>query len=164
MNNKRLMLAARLAASLAFALPALLAAPAQAAAIHWRSAVVHVSAEGQDVKDVLRDFTAGQGVPATISGDVHGTVSGRFDMPPQRFLDTLASSFGFVWFYDGSVLSISDVNTVTRRVIKLDHASAADLRAALAQLRIENSRFPITYDENQATALVSGPPPKSGTL
>jgi type III secretion protein C len=157
MNNKRLMLAARLAASLVFALPALLAAPAEAAAIRWRSSVVHVSAEGQDVKDVLRDFTAGQGVPATISGDVHGSVSGRFDMPPQRFLDTLASSFGFVWFYDGSVLSISDVNTVTRRVIKLDHASAADLRAALTQLRIENSRFPITYDESQSTALVSGP-------
>ncbi|WP_025597673.1 type III secretion system outer membrane ring subunit SctC [Burkholderia sp. WSM2230] len=157
MNNKRLMLAARLAASLVFALPALVAAPAEAAAIHWRSSVVHVSAEGQDVKDVLRDFTAGQGVPTTISGDVHGAVSGRFDMPPQRFLDTLASSFGFVWFYDGSVLSISDVNTVTRRVIKLDHASAADLRSALTQLRIENARFPITYDESQGTALVSGP-------
>ena len=159
MNNKRLMLAARLAASLVFALPALLAAPAEAAAIRWRSSVVHVSAEGQDVKDVLRDFTAGQGVPATISGDVHGSVSGRFDMPPQRFLDTLASSFGFVWFYDGSVLSISDVNTVTRRVIKLDHASAADLRSALSQLRVENPRFPVTWDESQGTALVSGPQP-----
>ncbi|AXE96586.1 MULTISPECIES: type III secretion system outer membrane ring subunit SctC [Paraburkholderia] len=159
MKKKRLMRAVRLAASLAIALPALLGVRAEAAAIHWRSSVVHVSAEGQDVKDVLRDFTAGQGVPATISGDVHGTVSGRFDMPPQRFLDTLASTFGFVWFYDGSVLSISDVNTVTRRVIKLDHASAADLRSALSQLRVENPRFPVTWDESQGTALVSGPQP-----
>ncbi|RZF23506.1 EscC/YscC/HrcC family type III secretion system outer membrane ring protein [Paraburkholderia sp. UYCP14C] len=155
--KKRIVLAARLAVPLVFALSALLATPAEAAAVQWRSAVVHVTAEGQDVKDVLRDFTAGQGVPATISGDVHGIVSGSFDMPPQRFLDTLASSFGFVWFCDGNVLSISDANTVTRHVIKLAHASAADLRAALAQLRIENSRFPITYDENQDAALVSGP-------
>ncbi|SPS03038.1 type III secretion system outer membrane ring subunit SctC [Cupriavidus taiwanensis] len=157
MNNKRLQLAGRLAASLALASSAMLAATAKAEAIPWRSAVVHVTAEGQDVKDVLRDFTAGQGVSATIAGDVHGTVSGRFDMPPPQFLDTLASSFGFVWFYNAGVLSVSDVNTVTRRVIKLDHASLADLRAALTQLRIENSRFPITFDESHGTALVSGP-------
>lgn len=157
MKIKRFMRAARLAAYLAFASSAWLSAPASAAAIHWRSSIVHVSVEGKDVKDVLRDFTAGQGVPATISGDVHGTVSGSFDMPPQRFLDTLASSFGFVWFYDGSVLSISDVNSVTRQVIKLDHASVPDLRATLTQLHIDNPRFPIAYDESQGTALVSGP-------
>ena len=157
MKIKRLMHAVRLTVFFAFASCVLHAGPAFAAAIPWRSASVHVSAEGKDVKDVLRDFTAGQGVAATISGDVHGTVSGTFDMSPQRFLDTLASTFGFVWFYDGSVLSISDVNAVTREVIKLDHASTADLRAALMQLRIDNPRFPIAYDASQGTALVSGP-------
>ncbi|UIF88550.1 type III secretion system outer membrane ring subunit SctC [Cupriavidus sp. UYPR2.512] len=157
MKNKWLMLAARLASFLAFASSALFAAPAEAEDIRWRSAVVHVTAEGRDVKDVLRDFMAGEGVPTTISDDVHGRVSGRFDMPPQRFLEMLASSFGFVWFHDGSVLSISDENTVTRRVIKLDHASAADLHSALSQLHLENSRFPITYNESQGSALVSGP-------
>ncbi|MGF6292652.1 type III secretion system outer membrane ring subunit SctC [Paraburkholderia youngii] len=155
--KKKILIVAWLAAPLAFGLSALLATPAEAAAVRWHSAVVHVTTEGQDVKDVLRDFAAGQGIPATISGDVHGTVSGSFDMPPQRFLDTLASSFDFVWFWDGKVLSISDMNTVTRRVIKLDHASVADLRATLTQLGIENSRFPIDYDESHSTGLVSGP-------
>ncbi|MFL9886210.1 type III secretion system outer membrane ring subunit SctC [Paraburkholderia agricolaris] len=156
MNKKRLICAAWLAASLAIATGGHVA---DAATIHWRGSMVHISAEGKDLKDVLRDFTAGQGVPATISDDVHGTVTGQFDMSPQRFLDTLASTFGFVWFYDGNVLSISDVNTVTRQVVKLDYASTADLRAALDQLHVANPRFPIMYDASQGTALVSGPVP-----
>ncbi|OAJ61452.1 EscC/YscC/HrcC family type III secretion system outer membrane ring protein [Paraburkholderia ginsengiterrae] len=156
MKKKRLICAALAAASLAFATGGHVA---DAATIHWRGSMVHISAEGKDLKEVLRDFTAGQGVPATISDDVHGTVTGQFDMSPQRFLDTLASTFGFVWFYDGNVLSISDVNSVTRQVVKLDYASTADLRAALDQLHVANPRFPIMYDPSQGTALVSGPVP-----
>jgi type III secretion protein C len=156
MKNKRLVLAAWVAALLTVAT---VGPAADAAPVRWHSAMVHVSVEGKDLKDVLRDFTAGQGVPATISNDVHGTVTGRFDMSPQRFLDTLASTFGFVWFYDGNVLSISDVNSVTRQVVKLDHASTDELARALQQLGVSNPHFPITYDESQGTALVSGPPP-----
>jgi type III secretion protein C len=156
MKIKRLVRAACVAAYLSCSLAA---SHAQAAPIRWHGSMVHFSVEGKDLKDVLRDFTAGQGVPATISNDVHGTVTGRFDMSPQRFLDTLASTFGFVWFYDGNVLSISDANSVTRQVVKLDHASTEDLKGALEQLRISNPRFPITYDATQGTALVSGPQP-----
>ena len=132
---------------------------ADAAPIKWHGRMVHVVADGQDLKDVLRDFAASQGVPATISSDVHGTVTGHFDMSPQRFLDTLSSTFGLVWFYDGTVLSISDVNSVTRQVVKLDHASTDDLANALTQLHIDSPRFPIVYDASQGTALVSGPAP-----
>ncbi|WP_199541828.1 type III secretion system outer membrane ring subunit SctC [Paraburkholderia kururiensis] len=155
MNRKKLVCAVWMAVFVATAMPGL---SADAAPIRWRNSAVHISVEGKDLKDVLRDFTAGQGVPATISGDVHGTVTGQFDMSPQRFLDTLASTFGFVWFYDGNVLSISDANSVTRQVIKLDHARVSDLKASLDQLHISNPRFPIMFDAEQGTALVSGPP------
>ncbi len=156
MKHKRLICAAWAAACLSFVG---MATVADAAPINWHGNKVHVVADGQDLKEVLRDFTAGQGVPATIASDVHGTVTGHFDMSPQRFLDTLSSTFGLVWFYDGVVLSISDVNGVTRQVIKLDHASTDDLSSALVQLHIESSRFPIVYDAGQGTALVSGPAP-----
>lgn len=156
MKKKRLIRAACVAAYLSFCL---VGAPTAAAPIRWHGQMVHLSVEGKDLKDVLRDFTAGQGVAAQISNDVRGTVTGRFDMSPQRFLDTLASTFGFVWFYDGNVLSISDANSVARQVIKLDHASTDDLKSALQQLRIAHPRFPITFDAAQGTALVSGPQP-----
>nr|WP_235090615.1 type III secretion system outer membrane ring subunit SctC [Mycetohabitans sp. B3] len=126
--------------------------------IRWHSRMVHVSVEGKDIKDVLRDLASSQGVPATISGDVHGKVTGRFDMPPQRFLETLASTFGFVWFYDGTVLSISDSSGVTRQVVQLQHATIDDLKAALDRLRITNPAFPLSYDDTRNTVLVNGPP------
>lgn len=154
MKSKRLFCAAWLAASLAFAA----AAPAHAAPVRWRSSTVHIAVEGKDLKDVLRDFTASQGVAASIAGNVQGSVTGHFDTSPQRFLDTLAATFGFVWFYDGSVLTITSANDITHQVIKLDHASPADLRAALQTMSIDDTRFPISYDEAAGTALVNGPP------
>jgi type III secretion protein C len=154
MKPKTLFCAAWLAASLMCAG----LDPASAATVRWRSSAVHIAVEGKDLKDVLRDFTASQGVPASIASDVQGTVTGHFDMSPQRFLDTLASTFGFVWFYDGSVLSISGANDVTHQVIRLDHASPEDLRATLHTMNIDDPRFPVVYDENAGTALVNGPP------
>ncbi|NYH12949.1 type III secretion system outer membrane ring subunit SctC [Paraburkholderia bryophila] len=154
MKSKTLFCAAWLAASLT--LGAL--QPASAAPVRWRGTTVHIAVEGKDLKDVLRDFTASQGVAASIASNVQGAVTGRFDMSPQRFLDTLASTFGFVWFYDGSVLSISSANDVTHQVIKLDHASASDLRAALHTMSVDDARFPVLYDESAGTAIVNGPP------
>jgi len=137
---------------------ALAAADAQAAQIRWRTQKVHVKVESKDVKDVLRDFASGQNVPATVASNVNGTVSGDFNMPPQRFLDSLASTFGFVWFYDGTVLAITNANDMTRQVVKLNVAGTAELARTLAQMRLDSPQFPITYDDDHGSALVSGPP------
>ncbi|WP_374692729.1 type III secretion system outer membrane ring subunit SctC [Burkholderia sp. SCN-KJ] len=130
---------------------------AMAMQVPFRTSAVHIAVEGKELKDVLRDFAASQGIAASVSSDVQGTVSGRFDMSPQRFLDTLAATFGFVWFYDGSMLSISSSNDVTRQVIHLDFAGTAALRSTLAQMGLDNKRFPVVYDESLGAALVTGP-------
>ncbi|MGS0891231.1 type III secretion system outer membrane ring subunit SctC [Burkholderia stagnalis] len=134
------------------------AGPAHADAVRWRSSVAHVTAEGKDLKDVLRDLLASQGVTASIADNVTGTVTGRFDMAPQRILDTLAATFGFVWFYDGSVMSISNANDVTRQIIRLDNASISDLNATLRGMRLDDKRYPLTYDSGARTVIISGPP------
>ncbi|SMF99972.1 type III secretion system outer membrane ring subunit SctC [Burkholderia singularis] len=125
--------------------------------IQWPSKTVHISVEGKDLKDVLRDFAASQKIPAQIAPNVQGTVTGRFDMSPQRFFDTLAASFGFVWFYDGAVLSISNANEMTRQVIKMNYANTRQLAATLKKMKLSNSRFPVTYAEDARTAIVTGP-------
>ena len=130
---------------------------AHAAPIVWRPGEVHISVEGRDLKDVLRDFAASQGIIATIAPNVQGTVSGRFDLPPRKFIDTMAATFGFVWFYDGSVLSVSTADDVTTKVIKLDFAGTQNLRATLKQVGLDTDRFPIVYDPDQGVALVTGP-------
>ncbi|WP_313955594.1 type III secretion system outer membrane ring subunit SctC [Paraburkholderia sp. BCC1886] len=130
---------------------------AMAMQVPFRNSIVHIAVEGKDLKDVLRDFAASQGIAASVANDVQGTVSGRFDMGPQRFLDTLASTFGFVWFYDGSVLAISSANDITRQVIHLDFAGTRDLRRTLEQMGLDNRRFPVVYDAALGAALVTGP-------
>ncbi|WP_434115435.1 type III secretion system outer membrane ring subunit SctC [Paraburkholderia caffeinilytica] len=141
------------AIALATAAPTLQAAP-----IHWRSPVVDYAADGKDIKDVLRDFGASQGLATNIAQGVTGTVSGKFHLAPRRFLDTLAASFGFAWYYDGEVLNVVPSSDLQSTLIKLDSAGTATLRDTLAQMQISDDRFPITYDATQGTAIVSGPP------
>nr|WP_230960300.1 type III secretion system outer membrane ring subunit SctC [Burkholderia territorii] len=131
---------------------------AYADTVRWRNSVVHMAAEGKDLKDVLRDLVASQGVTASIAENVQGTVTGRFDMPPQRMLDTLAATFGFVWFYDGNVMSISNANDVTRQIIRLDNASIGDLNSALRRMHLDDKRYPLTYASSARTVIISGPP------
>jgi type III secretion protein C len=149
--------------SLAIALGALCVcaaclSPAAAAPIRWKSATIDYSAEGKDIKDVLRDIAASQGLAARIAPDVAGTVSGKFHLPPRRLLDTLSSSFGFVWYYDGQVLDITSSSSLQSTLVKLDSAGTAMLRQTLDQMRIADDRFPIVYDAAQGTAIVGGPP------
>jgi type III secretion protein C len=131
---------------------------APAAPVRWRTTQIDYSADAKDIKDVLRDFSASQNIPANISKDVAGSVTGKFHMPPQRFLDTLASSFGFVWYYDGQVLDIVLPEEMRSSLVKLDHASAGELRDTLASMHVADPRFRITYDDAQGAAIVNGPP------
>ncbi|KVC56061.1 type III secretion system outer membrane ring subunit SctC [Burkholderia stagnalis] len=129
-----------------------------AAPIRWRSTEVQYAAEGKDVKDVLRDLCASQNIAANVAPGVSGAVSGKMKMSPQRFLDTLAASFGFVWYYDGTVLNVTPASDMKSTLVKLDHASTGDLRDLLEQMKVADPRYPVTYNEKQRTALVAGPP------
>ncbi|KKB62778.1 secretin [Robbsia andropogonis] len=142
----------------AVALFAMSVAPVDAAQVQWRSAQIDYTADAKDVKDVLHDFAASQGIPANISQSVSGNVTGKFQMSPQRFLDTLASTFGFVWYYDGQVLDVVTPDAMKSQLIRLDHASAEDLRETLREMHVSDPRFSITYDSAQGAAIVSGPP------
>jgi type III secretion protein C len=139
-------------------LAALASAPADAAPVRWRSPEIQYAAEGKDVKDVLRDFAASQNIAANIAPDVSGVVSGKMKMPPQKFLETLASSFGFVWYFDGTVLYVTPANSMKSTLLKLDHATTGDLRDLLEQMKVADPRYPIAYSPQQRTALVAGPP------
>ncbi|SDI39524.1 type III secretion system outer membrane ring subunit SctC [Paraburkholderia phenazinium] len=132
--------------------------PAQARPIPWKEGHFQYVADHKDLKEVLRDLGASENVMTWISPQVDGTVTGRFDETPQRFLDRMADSFGFIWYYDGSVLRVSGPNEARSATIGLVHASAGDLRRALARLGVTDPRFPVLYDDDTGTAIVSGPP------
>lgn len=135
--------------------------PSPRAAAHripWQSGNIKYVADHKDVKEILRELAASQNVMASISPQVEGNVTGSFNEPPQRLLEHLAASFGFVWYYDGTVLYIAGANEARSTSIGLAHARTADLRSAVARLRIADPRFAIVYDDQTNTVLVSGPP------
>lgn len=134
------------------------ASDALARPIPWKSNHFAYVADHKDVKEVLRDLGASEGVMTWISPQVEGVVTGRFDETPQRFLDRMADSFGFIWYYDGSVLRVSGPNEARSQTIGLMHATTDDLRAALSRLGVNDPRFPVLYDDKTRTAVVSGPP------
>ncbi|WP_263364814.1 type III secretion system outer membrane ring subunit SctC [Cupriavidus pauculus] len=133
--------------------PAALAAP-----IPWRSSNISYVADRKDIQDVLRDISASAGVAVQISPKVKGTVSGRFDTRPQLMLERMAATFGFIWYYDGAVLRIYSADEVVSTTIGLSAASTSSLRRSLSKLQIEDPRFPIRFDDDARTAVVSGPP------
>ncbi|AOJ06551.1 type III secretion system outer membrane ring subunit SctC [Burkholderia mayonis] len=129
-----------------------------AAPIRWRSTEIQYAAEGKDVKDVLRDLAASQNIAANVASGVSGAVSGKMKMSPQRFLDTLAASFGFVWYYDGTVLYVTPSSDMKSTLVKLDYANTGDLRDLLEQMKVAEPRYPVVYNAQQRTALIAGPP------
>ncbi|WP_237656333.1 type III secretion system outer membrane ring subunit SctC [Xanthomonas translucens] len=134
------------------------AAPATAAEVPWHRGNFQYVVENKDLKDVLRDFASSQGVMTWISPEVSGTVSGKFATPPQKFLDTLASSYGFVWYYDGTVLRVWGGNEVTSATLTLSAATTDQVKSALERMSVADRRFPIRYDDKARTLLISGPP------
>ncbi|WP_244097622.1 secretin N-terminal domain-containing protein [Burkholderia ambifaria] len=133
---------------------------AQAASMEWAGGpgarFVYVT-NGAGVAEVLNAFAAGQHVALRIDGPVEGVVSGRFAMPPQRFLDVMSRSYGFVWYYDGAVLHVSPANEQAHVAIRPHFLSAKALRASLEQAGLVDTHFPLAVDAAAQTVDVRGP-------
>jgi type III secretion protein C len=130
---------------------------AHAAPIAWRSKSFEYVADGKPLKDVLRDFGASQGMAVAISADIDGNVAGKFKLAPAEFLDLLALSYGFVWYYNGAVLHIAAAKGIRSTLVKMSSARVEQLRESLGRMKLEEPRFPIVYDLVENTALVAGP-------
>ncbi|MGY4892062.1 UNVERIFIED_CONTAM: EscC/YscC/HrcC family type III secretion system outer membrane ring protein [Xanthomonas axonopodis] len=149
---------APMAAVLMLSLLPLLSPHADAAQVPWHSRTFKYVADNKDLKEVLRDLSASQSIATWISPEVTGTLSGKFETSPQKFLDDLAATYGFVWYYDGAVLRIWGANESKSATLSLGTASTKSLRDALARMRLDDPRFPVRYDEAAHVAVVSGPP------
>lgn len=94
----------------------------------------------------------------SISTQVEGSVTGSFNESPQKFLDRMAGTFGFAWYYDGAVLRVTGANEAQSATIALNRASTAQVKRALTRMGITDPRFPVQYDDDSGSIVVSGPP------
>lgn len=126
-------------------------APAQPA---WGVPLYRLSTSGSNLTDVLRDLSSATGVPIAVGSHLTGTVEGRFDLAPQRFLDLLANAYGLVWYYDGSVLHVDAAADQRSLTLRLHYAQPAALHALLNGIGATDPRFPLV-DNTPSTGLVS---------
>jgi type II secretory pathway component GspD/PulD (secretin) len=113
----------------------------------------------QDLRDLLTEYGHNINVVVQLSDDIHGRVRGPLPISTaQEFLDRLCERFGLVWYYDGSVLSVSLQTELRTELIDIGKAPPKAMSDKLAGLDILDPRFPVTVTADPAMVSVSGPP------
>lgn len=130
---------------------------AQAAEVQWKKEKFVYVAKGKNLKELLREFAATQGMLLIVAKDVNGTVNGKFNFSPSSLLELLSVSFGFVWHVEGNVLHVAPATEVRSEVARVNQADMDRLRLEVERLGVSDPRFPIVFDNRLGTVTVSGP-------
>ena len=141
----------------AFCLAAAFAA--SAAPIPWRTPAYTLVARDMDLRTALDTFAVAQRLSVVMSPSVAGSFSGNFkDVPPGEFLDKIATTHNLVWYYDGAALYVYGSGEIATMLIDLRYMKAGEVRKMLAELGVEDERFPLKTASDDELVMVSGPP------
>lgn len=135
------------------------ALPAAAADVPWRSDPVERVYEQKDLRELLRELAASQGITANVDGEITGTVYGKFAMPAGKLFQYLVSTYGLIYYYSGNVLHVHPASAAVSEVITLRRADPGALLRTLAEMGVSDRRYPITLHRRGRTVVVSGPKP-----
>ena len=135
----------------------LAAGAAQAASIEWRKPVFVYVAQDKRLAEVLQEFAASQNITAVADKAIDEKVSVSFRHHPNDVLRLLTANYGLIWYYDGRILYFYKASDAQSRVVRLQNISIARLKASVRRLGIEDTRYPLVYDEAELTVMVSGP-------
>lgn len=112
-----------------------------------------------DLRVAFDTFAVAQGLSVVMSDSVSGVFSGDFrDVPPAEFLDKIAITHNLIWYYDGAALYIYGSGEIATILLDLRYMKAGEVRSMLAELGVEDSRFPLKTTSNDELMMVSGPP------
>ena len=141
------------------AAPAAPAQPAAAPEIPWKTETYSLVARSMDLRQALETFGVAQGISTIMSSGVGGAISGEFaDVPCGEFLDRLCSLHNLAWYWDGATLWIYAAGEMQTMLLDLRYMKAGEVRAMLAELGVEDPRFPLKTASNDELIMVSGPP------
>ena len=133
-------------------------APA-APSIPWKMPSYTLVARDMDLRMALDTFAVAQGLSVVMSDSVAGRFSGDFkDVPPSDFLDRIATTHNLMWYYDGAALYVYGASEIATMLVDLKYMKAGEVRQMLAELGVEDSRFPLKTTSNDELVMVFGPP------
>jgi type III secretion protein C len=138
-------------------LASMVMSPLFAADMAWTPNKIRYVADKKELQAFLREFAAGQRIAVNIDPKVQGVLNGRYDLSPKTMFELIANTYGLVWYFDGKVLYVNPSTDVRSEILKLTSISVPELERSLERLGISDSRYPIVYDAERGTAMVSGP-------
>ena len=131
----------------------------ECAGIPWKLPAYTLVARDMNLRIAFDTFAVAEGLSVVLSDSVNGVFSGEFrDVPPQEFLDKIAVTHNLIWYYDGAALYIYGAGEIATLLLDLKYMKAGEVRDMLAELGVEDARFPIKTTSNDELMMVSGPP------
>jgi len=134
-----------------------LAGGANAAVVPWKSRPFQIIANEKPLPDFLRELLASQGITAVIDPKVAGTISGKFGGQAQNILNSVTTTYGLTWYYDGAFLYIDMAADAKSEVLPISRGNGNKIAETVARLHISDSRYPLVINENEGTVFISGP-------
>lgn len=129
-----------------------------AAEIRWKKTPYSHYANKEDIKTVLTDFFATQGIGVVFSKEVTGTVSGKFEeQDPRRFFGYITDTYNLIWYYDGAAVYLYSAHEMTSRILNLGYLDMKTLKQNLIALGILDSKFAMRMIDKERIIYVSGP-------
>ncbi|MFO2462329.1 type III secretion system outer membrane ring subunit SctC [Pseudomonas sp. 15FMM2] len=137
-----------------------LLSPVASAAIpaEWKTTAYAYEADSKSLREVLEDFTQTFGTQLQIDGFLEGSVNGKIrGNTPQSLLDRLAVEHRFQWFLYNNTLYVSTLDQQESARLEVSSESITDLKKALTDIGLLDSRFGWGELPDDSVVLVSGP-------
>jgi type III secretion protein C len=125
----------------------------------WKdSGIFAYNAVNAPVQKVLSDFAKNFGASLTLQGPQRGIVNGRLQgASPEEFLDRLAMTHQFNWFFYNNRLHVSSTSDRVTERIQIGQMSTSDVKQALVGLGLFEGKFGWGELQEDNTVLVAGP-------
>lgn len=114
----------------------------------------------QDVRAALEEFGHNLDIPLVLSDKVRGKARSTVRAATAgEFLQTLCSTNGLTWYFDGNLLYLNASDEITTRLFKANALNLDQLQAYLNNLDVFGQQLSMRNGPEGDEVFVSGPPP-----
>ncbi|MFL6873296.1 type III secretion system outer membrane ring subunit SctC [Pseudomonas marginalis] len=124
----------------------------------WKNTAYAYEAEHKPLREVLEDFAQTFGTQLHVEGLLEGNVNGKIRAnTPQSMLDRPGVEHRFQWYLYNNTLYISTLDQQDSARLEVSSETIADLKQALTDIGLLDSRFGWGELPEDGVVLVSGP-------
>lgn len=124
----------------------------------WKNTAYAYEAEHKPLREVLEDFAQTFGIQLQVEGLLEGIVNGKIRAnTPQSLLDRLGVEHRFQWYLYNNTLYISTLDLQESARLEVSSETIFDLKQALTDIGLLDSRFGWGELAEDGVVLVSGP-------